>query len=64
MTTVKYADPDPEAKPGSMLEETVPDIINLTGSGMNDILAGDSPRQRHQGRRRRRQAVRRPRRRQ
>ena len=42
MTTVKYDDPDPEAKPGSMLEETVPDIINLTGSGMKDILAGDS----------------------
>ena len=32
---------DPEDPPVEM-EETVPDIINLTGSGMADILAGDS----------------------
>ena len=43
MTTVEYANPDPEApREEATLEETVPDIVNLTGSGMADILAGDS----------------------
>ena len=42
-TTVTYEVPaeDPEDPPVEM-EETVPDIINLTGSMMADILAGDS----------------------
>ena len=39
--TVEYDNPDPEAEE-RVLEETVPDIVNLTGSGMADILAGDS----------------------
>ena len=41
--TVPYTVPaeDPE-DPDVEMEETVPDIINLTGSGMADILAGDS----------------------
>ncbi|MDE0512434.1 MAG: pre-peptidase C-terminal domain-containing protein, partial [Gammaproteobacteria bacterium] len=41
MTTVTYELPDED---GEMLEfeETVPDIVNLTGSGMADILSGDS----------------------
>ena len=41
--TVQYTVPaeDPEDPPVEM-EETVPDIINLTGSHMADILAGDS----------------------
>ena len=41
MTTVTYTLPDED---GEMQEheETVPDIVNLTGSGMDDILAGDS----------------------
>ena len=41
MTTEEYANPDPEAEQKT-LEETVPDIVNLTGSHMADILAGDS----------------------
>ena len=43
MVTVDYTMPaeDPEDPPVDM-EETVPDIIHLTGSGMADILAGDS----------------------
>ena len=41
MVTVEYDNPDPESKT-KVLEETVPDIIHLTGSGMDDILAGDS----------------------
>ena len=43
MVTVSYQAPaeDPEDPPVDM-EETVPDIIHLTGSGMADILAGDS----------------------
>ncbi len=41
--TVEYDNPDPDASADERtLEETVPDIINLTGSGMADILAGDS----------------------
>ena len=41
--TVQYDNPDPEADPeDATLEETVPDIVHLTGSGMDDILAGDS----------------------
>ena len=41
--TVEYTVPaeDPE-DPDVIKEETVPDIINLTGSAMADILAGDS----------------------
>ena len=39
--TVEYDNPDPEAE-DKMLEETVPDIVHLTGSAMADILAGDS----------------------
>ena len=41
--TVEYTMPaeDPEDPPVEM-EETVPDIIHLTGSAMADILAGDS----------------------
>ena len=40
-TTETYMLPDED---GEMQEheETVPDIVNLTGSGMDDILAGDS----------------------
>ena len=40
-TTVTYMLPDED---GEMQEheETVPDIVDLTGSGMDDILAGDS----------------------
>ena len=41
MVTVEYPNPDPEAE-DKVLEETVPDIVNLTGSAMADILAGDS----------------------
>ena len=43
MVTVDYTMPaeDPDDPPVEM-EETVPDIIHLTGSGMADILAGDS----------------------
>ena len=39
--TVEYMLPDED---GEMQDftETVPDIVNLTGSGMDDILAGDS----------------------
>ena len=43
VTTVEYENPDPEApRDEATLEETVPDIVNLTGSNMADILAGDS----------------------
>ena len=43
MTTVEYSVPaeDPQ-DPDIMKEETVPDIVHLTGSAMADILAGDS----------------------
>ena len=43
MVTVEYTMPaeDPE-DPDVVMEETVPNIVNLTGSGMADILAGDS----------------------
>ncbi len=43
MVTVTYTMPaeDPEDPPVQM-SETVPDIIHLTGSGMADVLAGDS----------------------
>ena len=41
MQTVKYDLPDEDGKEIDY-EETVPDIENLTGSGMDDILAGDS----------------------
>ena len=40
-TTVEYELPNEDGEMESF-EETVPDIINLTGSGMADILAGDS----------------------
>ena len=41
--TVQYDNPDPDADPADrVLEETVPDIVNLTGSAMADVLAGDS----------------------
>ena len=39
--TVEYELPDEDGKPESF-EETVPDIVNLKGSAMADILAGDS----------------------
>ena len=43
LVTVEYANPDPEApREEAVLEETVPDFVNLTGSGNADILAGDS----------------------
>ena len=43
VVTVEYDNPDPEApREERTLEETVPDIVNLTGSDMADILAGDS----------------------
>ena len=43
VTTVEYDNPDPEApREEATLEETVPDIVNLTGSNMADNLAGDS----------------------
>ena len=43
MVTVEYDNPDPDADDDEkVLEETVPDIINLTGSHMADVLAGDS----------------------
>ena len=42
-TTNTYAvRPDPDETDTVDVTETVPDIINLTGSGMDDILAGDS----------------------
>ncbi len=43
MVTASYTMPaeDPE-DPAVEMSETVPDIINLTGSGMADTLAGDS----------------------
>ena len=41
LVTVEYDNPDPEAE-DKVLEETVPDIVHLTGSAMADILAGDS----------------------
>ena len=34
--------PDPDEDDTEEVTETVPDIINITGSGMNDVLAGDS----------------------
>ena len=42
MATVEYSvsAEDPEDPP-IIKEETVPDFINLTGSAMADILAGD-----------------------
>ena len=41
--TVEYTEPaeDPDDPPVDM-EETVPDIVNLTGSHLADVLAGDS----------------------
>ena len=41
MTTETYTLPDEDGEMQEF-EETVPDIVNLTGSGMDDILAGDS----------------------
>ena len=43
MVTVEYSMPaeDPE-DPEVVMEETVPNIVNLAGSNMADILAGDS----------------------
>ncbi len=41
--TVEYDNPDPEApKEEAVLEETVPDFVNVTGSNNADTLAGDS----------------------
>ena len=43
LVTVEYELPaEDEGDPPVTHEETVPDIIHLTGSGMADILAGDS----------------------
>ena len=43
LVTVEYDNPDPDAPSDERtLEETVPDIVNLTGSMMGDHLAGDS----------------------
>ena len=43
MVTVDYEVPaEDEGDPPVMHEETVPDIVHLTGSDMADILAGDS----------------------
>ena len=43
MVTVEYEVPaEDEGDPPVVHEETVPDIVNLTGSMMADILAGDS----------------------
>ena len=39
--TVEYSLPDEDGEMQDF-EETVPDIVNLTGSAMDDILAGDS----------------------
>ena len=39
--TVEYELPDEDGK-AQLFEETVPDIVHLTGSAMADILAGDS----------------------
>ena len=47
-TTVEYELPNEDGEMESF-EETVPDIINLTGSGMADILAGDSRANRIEG---------------
>ena len=41
MVTVEYQLPDEDGRPQDF-EETVPDFIHLTGSGMADVLAGDS----------------------
>ena len=41
LVPVEYDNPDSKAEEKT-LEEMVPDIMNLTGSGMADILAGDS----------------------
>ena len=41
MVTVEYDNPDSKAEEKT-LKETVPDIVHLTGSGVADILAGDS----------------------
>ena len=41
MVTVEYDNPDTESET-RVLEETIPDIIHLIGSGNADILAGDS----------------------
>ena len=41
--TVEYDNPDPEAEDDEkVLEETVPDFVNVTGSNNADVLAGDS----------------------
>ena len=43
MVTVEYSMPaEDDEDPNVVMSETVPNIINLTGSGMADILAGDS----------------------
>ena len=43
MVTVDYTMPAEDSEdPDIEMEETVPDIVHLTGSGMADILAGDS----------------------
>ena len=43
LVTVEYANPDSEAPPSErVLEETVPDVIDLVGSSNADVLAGDS----------------------
>ena len=61
--TVEYQVPaEDEGDPPVTHEETVPDIVNLTGSMMADVLAGDSRDNTIYGLGRRRQALRRPRR--
>ena len=43
LLTVEYTNPDPDAPSDErVLEETVPDIVNLVGSSNADVLAGDS----------------------
>ena len=59
--TVDYMLPDEDGELQDFME-TVPDIVNLTGSRNADILAGDSRPTHHQGRWRRRQDLRRSRR--
>ena len=41
-TNTYVVKPDPDEPDTEEVTETVPDIIHLTGSGMDDVLAGDS----------------------
>ena len=45
--------PDPDETDTEEVTETVPDFVNLIGSGMDDTLAGDSRNNKIEGRRRR-----------